>query len=173
MTESAPKDWDDEDKIYTKIRNLQKNGKIVLSTLEGIELAPMQDLDLRTRFRKAQLADASHEIFSLIQSGHLKDISDGADERAEANKPESTKVQDEMKKKMVENLIREISGSSAMSQLEDWMSHREPEVAKAAKIRLEQLQGLRDDNGDVIPGAEEEVGGAKPTVAGGVNPTVG
>ena len=164
MTE-LNKDWDKDDKIYTVVRNLLKNSKIVLSSLEGIEIAPLQTLDLRTRFRKAQLADASAEIYHHIQNKAMEDLSEGADKRSDANAPESAAVGEEMRKKMVTSLEREISGSSSISYLEDLLKHREPEVAKAAKVRIDQLMGLRDDEGAVLPGAEEEVA-AKPTEVG-------
>ena len=145
----------EEDPIYTVIRNTTRNSKVVLSCLNGIEIAPGQTLDLRTMFRKAQLADAAHEIHSLIGTGHLEDMGEGATERKELNKSQAQKLQEDLKVRVRESLIREISGSSSLSQIEDFSKHKDPEVAKAAQIRYEILTGKRDDSGALLPGEEE------------------
>jgi len=156
--------WDGE-RTYTVIQNTTKNSKVVLSMLNGVEIAPGQTVDLRTMFRKSQVADAGHEIFSLIKSGHLRDIGEGAAVRADANRPVADQVADDVRNKMREALLREIGSSSSLSSLEDFLRHKDPEVAKAAKTRLEILMGDLDDEGNVIPGAEEAVN-ALPTEVG-------
>lgn len=160
MTDNAKQGWAEEDRVYTVIRNVTKNSKIVLSTLNGIEIAPGQELDLRTMFRRSQVVDAAHEIASLIGTGHLQDVGEGASERKLAPST-GMPTQGEMQERARKAKLREISDSTSMSQLEDWMNDKDTEVAKAAKLRAETLLGLRDDQGAPIPGAETEV--AKPT----------
>ena len=151
--------WMDE-RIYTVIRNRTKNSKVVLSTLNGIEIAPGQTLDLRTTFRKAQVQDAVHEIASLIKTGHLEDWTEGKPKDEAAVVDQANK--NEMAKKMEEAMIREVGSSSSLSFLEDQMASKNPVIAKAAKIRSDILMGLRDDEGVPIPGAGPEEA-AKPT----------
>jgi hypothetical protein len=160
MSTETAKGWDTES-VYTVIRNKTKNSKIVLSALGGVEIAPGHTLDLRTQFKKAQVADASHEIFSLIKTGHLEDLADGAEIRTDINKTTTDQLQDEVRGKIRDSAIREISGSSSLGQLEDFLKHKDAAIAKAAQVRIDTLMGLRDDNGDVIPGSEEEL--SKPT----------
>jgi len=161
MTEN--KGWD-EDRLYTVIRNKTKNSKVVLSTLNGVEVGPGQTVDLRTMFRRAQVQDATHEIASLIKTGHLEDIGEGA-----AKGPDAARVAggmptaEEMAAKKREASIREISDSSSLSALEDWMKSADKVVADAARIRAETLLGIRDDNGQVIPGAGEDLSEGEPT----------
>lgn len=162
MTTEKAKGWD-EDTVYTVIRNKTKNSKIVLSAL-GVEIAPGATLDLRTQFKRAQVADASHEIFSLIKTGHLEDLADGSESREETNKPANDKLQDELRKKIRESAVREIAASTSLGQIEDFMQNKDPEVAKAARVRHDQLMGIRDDAGEIIPGSEEAA--AAPTVVG-------
>jgi len=178
MTDSKEKGWAEEDRVYTVIRNQTKNSKIVLSTLNGVELAPGATLDLRTAFRRSQVVDAAHEIASLVGTGHLVDMS------ADAQKPGAPVVsgggaptQAEMQARMRRSKLAEISDSSNMSLLSDWINDKDPEVAKAAKVRAETLMGLRDETGALIPGAEAEeakpteiirspIGGGEPVLAG-------
>jgi len=152
--------WDNEGRVYTTIKNVTKNSKIVLSMLNGIEIGPGQALDLRTAFRKSQVIDAAHEIASLIRTGHLQDLGEGA---TKGPAPVSTGMptQEEMKKKMTDALVREISDSTNMSALEDWMGNKDQAIAKAAKLRVDILLGNRTDEGELIPGSEETP--AKPT----------
>ncbi len=152
--------WAEEDRVYTVIQNVTKNSKIVISNLNGIEIAPGQTLDLRTTFRRSQVIDAAHEIASLIKTGHLKDLVAGAGEApivVSGGAPTAAEMQDRMRK----SKVMAISDSTSMSMLADWINDKDPEVAKAAKFRSEVLMGLRDDNGVLIPGAEAEE--AKPT----------
>jgi len=161
MPTSAGSDgWDNEGRVYTVIKNATRNSKIVLSMLNGIEIGPGQVLDLRTAFRKSQVVDAAHEIASLIRTGHLLDIGEGA---AKGPAPVNTGMptQAEMQDRIRQNLIRDISDSSSMSALEDWMANKDPEIAKAAKLRADILLGNRTDSGELIPGSEET--SAKPT----------
>ena len=51
-----------EDTVYTVIRNITKNQKVVLSSLGGIEVPPGAVINLREMFRKVQLLDAAQEI---------------------------------------------------------------------------------------------------------------
>jgi hypothetical protein len=148
--------WDNEGRIYTVIKNVTKNSKIVLSTLNGIEVGPGQSLDLRTSFRKAQVIDAAHEIASLIKSGHVQDIGEGAERGPEPVASAGAPTQDEMKKKMKEAMLREVSDSTNMSALEDWVNSKDADVSRAAKLRVDVLLGNRDEQtGDLLPGAEE------------------
>jgi hypothetical protein len=161
MPTSAGSDgWDNEGRVYTVIKNATRNSKIVLSMLNGIEIGPGQVLDLRTAFRKSQVVDAAHEIASLIRTGHLLDAGEGA---AKGPAPVNTGMptQAEMQDRIRQNLIRDISDSSSMSALEDWMTNKDPEIAKAAKLRVDILLGNRTDSGELIPGSEETP--AKPT----------
>lgn len=175
------KGWAEEDRVYTVIRNKTKNSKIVLSTLNGIEIGPGQQVDLRTMFRRSQVVDAAHEIASLISTGHLEDVANPtapAAPVANGGAPSAA----EMQKKQREAKLREISDSTSMSLLNDWMQDKDPEVAKAAKVRSEVLLGLRDEQGNLIPGAEEEtaaaptelirspIGGGEPAMAGATAP---
>jgi len=161
MTDS--KGWADEDRVYTVIQNVTKNSKVVLSTLNGIEIAPGQTLDLRTCFRRSQVQDATHEIASLIRTGHLADAGEGAEQRQSAPVAGGMPTQAEMQQRQRQAKLREISDSTSMSALEDWMKDKDAEVAKAAKVRAEVLLGLRDDQGAPIPGAQESEEQAKPT----------
>jgi len=178
MTDSKEtKGWADEDRCFTVIQNVTKNSKIVLSTLNGIEIAPGQTLDLRTAFRRSQVLDAAHEIASLIGTGHLKDLAAGKSESAPAPVNGGAPTQAELQSRMRASKLREISDSTSMSALSDWMQDKDAEVAKAAKVRAEILMGLRDENGVTIPGNEEQeakptemirspVGGGEPVLAG-------
>jgi hypothetical protein len=146
--------WDNEGRVYTVIQNATKNSKIVLSMLNGIEIGPMQTLDLRTAFRKSQVIEAAHEIASLIRTKHLLDLGEGA---AKGPVPVNTGMptQAEMQQKIKQGLIREISDSTNMSALEDWMQGKDQDVAKAAALRVDILLGNRTDTGELIPGSEE------------------
>ncbi len=178
MTDSKEKGWAEEDRVYTVIRNNTKNSKIVLSTLNGIELAPGATLDLRTTFRRSQVIDAAHEIASLIGTGHLVDASENAQKPgAPVVAGNGAPTQAELQARMRRSKLAEISDSTNMSLLSDWINDKDPEVAKAAKTRAETLMGLRDDKGDLIPGAEAEeakptemirspIGGGEPVLAG-------
>jgi len=157
----------DDEPIYTVIRNKSKTSKCVFSMLNGIEIAPLQTLDLRGMFRRAQLQDAASEIHALIRAGYIEDISGGDPKvREEANKSATEQIGNDVQRKIRESLVRDISASTSMSQLEDYLGHRDPEVAKAAQVRLDILTGLRDDSGAVIPGNEEETSAAPTTVGG-------
>lgn len=160
MTEQAQGGWN-EDKTYTVIKNVTKNSKIVLSMLKGIEVYPGQALDLRTCFQKSEVQNAGHEIASLIRSGHLQDIGEGAEGRQLSSASSGMPSAAEMAKKIKEAKLREISDSSSLSQLEDWMADKDADIAKSAKLRSEILLGLRQEDGTPIPGAETEE--AKPT----------
>jgi len=168
--------WADEDHIYTVIQNVTKNSKLVLSTLNGIEIAPGQTLDLRTAFRKSQVIDAGHEIASLISTGHLKDLAaeDGQPVAPVSNGGAPSAA--ELNLRMRASKLREISDSTSMSALSDWTNDKDVEVAKAAKLRAEILMGIRDEQGVLIPGAEAEeavpteiirspIGGGDPVLA--------
>lgn len=162
MTNANEKGWAEEDRVYTVVQNITKNSKLVLSHLSGIEIAPGQTVDLRTMFRRSQVVDAAHEIASLISTGHLKDLAAGDNPGAPAPTGGGAPTAAEMALKMRTSKIREISDSTSMSMLQDWINDKDAEVAKAAKVRSEILLGLRDDTGQVIPGNEEETE-AKPT----------
>lgn len=153
--------WMEESQVYTVIRNKTKNSKVVLSTLNGIEIAPGQTLDLRTAFRKSQVIDAAHEIASLISTGHLEDVANPTAPVA-VGATGGAPTAAEMASKMRASKLRDISDSTSMSMLADWMNDKDAEVAKAAKLRSEVLLGVRDENGALIPGNEEETE-AKPT----------
>jgi hypothetical protein len=153
--------WMEEDRVYTVIRNRTKNSKVVLSTLNGIEIAPGQTLDLRTAFRKSQVIDAAHEIASLISTGHLEDVANPTAPVA-VGASGGAPTAAEMASKMRASKLRDISDSTSMSMLADWINDKDPEVAKAAKVRSEVLLGTRDEDGKLIPGNEEETE-AKPT----------
>lgn len=184
MTDSKEKGWADEDRCFTVIKNITKNSKIVLSTLNGIEIAPGQTLDLRTAFRRSQVLDAAHEIASLIGTKHLQDMAAGESESAPAPVNSGAPTQAELQARMRDSKLREISDSTSMSMLADWMKDKDETVAAAAKVRAETLMGLRDDNGQTIPGAEAEeakptemirspVGGGEPILAGATAPAAG
>lgn len=161
MTDSKEKGWAEEDRVYTVIQNVTKNSKIVLSNLNGIEIMPGQTIDLRTAFRRSQVVDAAHEIASLIGTGHLRDMAAGDKPAAPVAVGGGAPTQAEMQARMRKSKLNEIGDSTNMSLLSDWINDKDPEVAKAAKVRAEVLMGLRDDQGVLIPGAEAEE--AKPT----------
>ena len=165
MTETNQQNdgWE-TNKVYTVIQNVTKNSKVVLSNLNGIEIMPGQTLDLRTAFRKSQVQDAVHEIASLIRTGHLKDVGANAEDRVGVTAAAAGGLDPaEMKKRMKDAMIREISDSTNMGLLEDQIKSTDPEIAKAATIRAEMLLGKRDDQGVIIPGHEEDEQPATPT----------
>jgi hypothetical protein len=153
--------WSDENHVYSVIKNVTKNSKVVLSLLNGIEIAPGQTLDLRSCFRKSQVIDAAHEIASLIGTGHLQDLAADAAPGAVVPHGGGAPTAAELNAKMRTSKLRDVGDSTSMSMLADWANDKDPEVAKAAKFRAETLMGLRDDSGALIPGAEAEE--AKPT----------
>jgi len=154
--------WSDENHVYTRIQNVTKNSKVVLSLLNGIEIGPGATLDLRTAFRKSQVIDASHEIASLISTGHLKDLDAGDLPVPPVSTGSGAPTALEMQARMRVSKLREISDSTSISQLSDWSNDKDPEVVKAAKLRFEIVTGVRDGEGKIIPGNEEEES-AKPT----------
>lgn len=150
-----------EDRVYTVIRNVTKNQKVVLSSLGGIEVAPGQTVNLRERFRKAQLFDATQEIYHFINYGALVDMSNKTPvlSPAEQQKADITgelqKKVDEAKKR---DYLTEIMGCSLISRLEDLQitPGMYPEVVREAKIRYMQVKGWIDDNRVLIEGATDD-----------------
>lgn len=181
MTSKKEQGWAEEDRIYTVIKNVTKNSKLVLSCLNGIEIAPNQTIDLRTMFRRSQVVDAAHEIASLISTGHLMDLAAGDSPAVVPQVGGGAPTALEMATRIQQSKIREISDSSSMSMLQDWMNDKDPKVSAAAKVRSEILLGLRDDAGQMIPGNEEEaeakptelirspIGGGEPVLSGGAS----
>lgn len=178
-----PQGWAEEDRVYTTIRNKTKNSKIVLSTLNGIEIGPGQSMDLRTMFRRSQVVDAAHEIASLISTGHLEDTANPANANAPIPNGGGAPTQVELQARMRASKLMSISDSTNLSLLSDWIQDKDPDVAKAAKLRCEILLGQRDENGVLIPGNEEEteakptelirspIGGGEPVSAGSASVT--
>lgn len=160
---NAKSGWADEDRVYSVIKNVTKNCKCVLSALNGVEIGPGQTVDLRTMFRKSQVSDAGHEIASLISTGHLKDMAVDA-EGAPVVLPKNAGMPTaaEMQARVRQSKLLMISDSTSVSALDDRMRDKDPEVAKAAKLRYEILTGRRNDQGELIPGSEEPEE-AKPT----------
>jgi hypothetical protein len=149
-----------EDSVYTVIRNVTKNQKVVLSTLGGIEVPPGATLNLREMFRKAQLLDATQEIHHFIRYGALEDLSRAP--ISSTDKQERTDIQKELDEKVKSAKIRElhnqIMGSSSLSTLEDIMSdaNTPAEAMREAKVRYMQLRGWVDDNGVLIEGSADD-----------------
>lgn len=177
--------WSDETHVYTRIKNVTKNSKVVLSLLNGIEIGPGATLDLRTAFRKSQVIDAAHEIASLISTGHLVDLDAGDQPVPPVSAGSGAPSAAELQARMRVSKLREISDSTSMSSLSDWSNDKDTEVAKAATLRGQVLMGLRDDSGQVIPGNEEEteaaptqmirspIGGGAPVFESGAPATAG
>lgn len=156
-----PMDEIEEDRVFTVIRNKTKNQKVVLSSLGGIEIAPGQTVNLRERYRKAQLFDAAQEIFHFIDYGALEDLSNKAPVLSPTEKQKQD-IASELQKKVDEakkrDYLTEIQGCSLISRLEDLqtMPGIFPEVIREAKIRYMQIKGWIDDNYVIIEGAMDD-----------------
>lgn len=147
-----------EDTVYTVIRNITKNQKVVLSTLGGIEVPPGATLNLREMFRKAQLLDAAQEIHHFIKYGALEDLSKAPvalspteQGRADIHK----ELQEKVNSAKTRELLNEINGCTLLSRLEDILSDSSisAEAMRAAKVRYMQLRGWVDDYGVLIEGS--------------------
>jgi len=162
---------DFDEKIYSVVKNLTANKKVVISALNGVEIPPNATVNLRAMFRKAQLIDASQEIYHFIGVGILKDMSEEKEtvpapaSPEEGQKPEEKKnVQEEVKQKIQEakdrDLLNEINGSSTLSRLEDLIIDQKNSdvVKRAAKVRYMQLRGWVDDDGKLIEGSADDEG---------------
>jgi hypothetical protein len=147
-----------EDSIYTVIRNVTKNQKVVLSTLGGIEVPPGATLNLREMFRKAQLLDATQEIHHFIRYGALEDLS-GKPVVLPQTEQGRADIQKELQEKVnsakTRELLNEINGCTLLSRLEDILSDSSisAEAMRAAKVRYMQLRGWVDDYGVLIEGS--------------------
>lgn len=150
----------DEDVIYTIIRNVTKNQKVILKDLGGIEIPPSTTVNLRERFRKSQLADATHDIHHFISIGALEDMS-GKKPIISPDEQKKIDITGELQKKVDEarsrDLKNEIMGSTSISRLEDIlnMSNVSADVHREAKLRYMQVHGWVDDDGTVIEGATD------------------
>lgn len=150
----------DEDVIYTVIRNVTKNQKVILKDLGGIEIPPSTTVNLRERFRKSQLADATHDIHHFISIGALEDMS-GKKPIISSDEQKNIDITGELQKKVDESRARdlknEIMGSTSLSRLEDIinMPNVPANVHREAKLRYMQVNGWVDDDGKVIEGATD------------------
>jgi hypothetical protein len=148
----------DDDTIYTVIRNKTKNQKVCLSTI-GLEVAPGETVNLKAMFRKAQLADATREIFHFIQYGALEDLSGTP---VNTQDPKQSKFQDDLSKKVqqakLRDMLLEINGCTILTRLEDILVDpaTPAEAKKPAKVRYMQLRGWVDDDGKLIEGSSDD-----------------
>lgn len=148
-----------EDSVYTVIRNTTKNQKVVLSSLGGIEVPPGGTLNLREMFRKAQLVDATQEIFHFIKYGALEDLSS---KPVVLSQTATADIQKDLQVKVnaakARELRNEIMGCTLLSRLEDILSdtNTPTEVVREAKVRYMQLRGWVDDNGSLIEGSADD-----------------
>ena len=167
-----------EDKIYSVIRNKTKNQKAVLSSLNGIEIAPGETVNLRAMFRKAQLVDATRDIYHFIYHNILEEVNETPVNPVPVNPEQPTvleaeakttgtdkpkaQIQSELQTKIreakVRDLILEISDCTLLSRLEDVLTSPEtlPEVKKAAKIQYMKLRGWANDEGELIEGSVDD-----------------
>jgi len=150
----------DEDFIYTVVRNVTKNQKVILKDLGGIEIPPSTTVNLRERFRKSQLADATHDIHHFIQIGALENMSD----KTPILSPDEQKkisITEELQKKVdsakSRDLKNEVMGCTSISRLEDIMNmpNVPADAYREAKLRYMQVNGWVDDNGTIIEGATD------------------
>jgi hypothetical protein len=168
-----------DDKIYAVVRNKTKNSKAVLSTLNGIEIGPGETVNLRMMFRKAQLADATQEIYNFIHHQILEEVTSPQDsnvvpanpaqpaseavetETVEVKPKNASQIQSELQTKIREAKVRdsivEISDCTLLSRLEDILTNPEtlPEVRKAAKVQYMTLRGWVNE-GQLIEGSVDD-----------------
>ena len=150
-----------EDSVYTVIRNVTKNQKVVISALGGIEIPPGAVVNLREMFRKSQLLDATQEIHHFIRYGALEDMSSKPVVLSQTEQGRAD-IQKELQEKVnvarARELRNQIMGSSSLSTLEDIMvdANTPSEVMREAKVRYMQLRGWVDDNGVLIEGSADD-----------------
>ena len=159
-----------DDVIYTVVRNKTKNCQVVLSKLGGIEIAPGQTTNLKTMFRKTQLAEASSEIAHFISIDALEAVDSQNTGQNTTVSPDVTtenvgqntvqKLPPELNSMVFQKkddlLINEIqSTTSNVARLEDIMkdTKNSPAVLRAAKIQYMSIRGWLDENEQVIPGS--------------------
>lgn len=150
-----------EDSVYTVIRNITKNQKVVLSSLGGIEIPPGTVVNLREMFRKSQLLDATQEIYHFIRYGALIDLSKApvaVSEKEQTRVDIQKELQEKVQVAKTRELLNEIMGCTLLSRLEDIMSNPDTatEAMRAAKVRYMQLRGWVDDNEVLIEGSADD-----------------
>jgi hypothetical protein len=159
---------ENEEKVYEVVRNKTKNMKVVISPLNGMEIAPGQTVNLKAMYRRAQLLDATSEIYHFIQQGMLEEVSSTLPlpEEQKSAEPMPGKMPEEVKEKIqkgiqdakTRDLILELSDCTLISRLEDILlsPDAKEEVKKAAKLRYMTLRGWVDDDGKIIEGSADD-----------------
>jgi hypothetical protein len=128
-------------KIFRVLRNVTKNSKIVLSSLDGVEVFPGAVADFYM-FDDEKLAKAASEISQHIRLGNLKDETppeEGSAPVAPAAPSSNPLESGEAEAKVKEAKLRQVTASTDRENLTQLRQNPDPEMRAAADKRLTDI----------------------------------